>query len=466
MEKKKLFTNLKMIVGEKNTSIDEAILFTYSFDVSQIGYLPDIVVRPSSTEEVVKIVKFAYQNNVPITARGAGSGASGGAIPVKGGILIDFSRMNKIKNLNKNKLEVTVEPGVVLDNLNKILKTDHLFFPIDLGSSKMATIAGTISNNGGGLRAVKYKVTKNYVKKLKIVLPDGNILETNLKKINNSYFDLSNLFIGAEGTIGIITEATLKILPIPKEKRVIMAIYENLEQTAKTVPEVFKTGVLPSAIEILDKSAIIAINKYKPELNLPESAEAILLFEVDGEMEQIEEEIKKIFLVCKNMGSSRVEKAESLEQSSEIWEARSLVGAAATRFREGYSRVYVGEDISVPLVKLPLILIKLRELSSNYDLPIVVFGHIGDSNLHPAITIQKNNPEHIHKLNKLMDEIHLLAINEGGVVTGEHGIGVARAKYLEIERPDELQVMRLIKKALDAKNIMNPGKMDLDKIYN
>ena len=191
----------------------------------------------------------------------------------------------------------------------------------------------------------------------------------------------------------------------------------------------------------------------------------ILIFEVDGTTKQVETEIDKIYKICKNVGSIKIEKAKNLEESLKIWEARSLVGVAATRVREGYTRVYVGEDITVPLVKLPIILKKLRELSVKYDLPIVVFGHIGDSNLHPAITIEKFNPSHKEKLDKLTDEIHLLAINEGGVVTGEHGIGLVRAKYLEIERPTELRLMRVIKKAIDPKNIINPGKIDLDKIY-
>ncbi|MFX1449833.1 MAG: FAD-binding oxidoreductase [Promethearchaeota archaeon] len=465
MNRQELFENLKTIVGENNTSIDDAILFAYSFDVSQFEHSPDIVVRPASTEEVVEIVKFANKYQIPVTPRGAGSGTTGGAIPVKGGILIDFTRMNKIKKLDLENLEVIVQPGTVLANLNKYLAPHNLFFPIDLGSSKMATVGGTISNNGGGLRAVKYRVTKNYVKQLKIVLPEGNILITSLKKINGSYFDISNLFIGSEGTLGIIIEVTLNILPIPEEIRVIMAIYDDLEKSAKTVPEVFKAGVLPSAIEILDKSAIIALNKDRPDINLPEDAEAILLFEVDGTFNYVEAEIEKIHKICIDAGSVKIQKAKDKAESIEIWEARSSTGVAATRFREGYSRVYVGEDITVPLLKLPIILKELRILSDKYDLPIIVFGHIGDSNLHPAITIEKDNPSHLEKLDKLMDEIHLLAINEGGVVTGEHGIGLARAKYLEIERPEELRFMRIIKKVIDPKNIINPGKIDLDKIY-
>ncbi len=465
MNREQLFNELKTIVGEKNASIDDAILFTYSFDVSQVNHSPDIVVRPSSPEEIVKIIKFASENGIPLTPRGAGSGASGGAVPVKGGILIEFTRMNKVKKLEIDKLEVTVEPGVVIDDLNKYLAPFKVFFPIDLGSSKMATIGGTISNNGGGLRAVKYKVTKNYVKKIKVVLPDGKIVTTGLKKVQDSNFDLANLFIGAEGTLGIITETTLKILPIPEDYRVVMAVYNELEKAAQTVPEVFKAGILPSAIEILDKSAIIAINKYKPEMKLSDTTETILLFEIDGAINQIDEDLEKIQEVCKRMGSIKVERAKDRQESSIIWEARSLVGAASTRVREGYSRVYVGEDITVPLTKLPLILKKLRNLSIKYDFPIVVFGHIGDSNLHPAITIRKENPDHLQRLDELIDEIHLLAINEGGVVTGEHGIGVARAKYLKIERPDELKLMRLIKKAMDPGNMMNPGKIDLDQIY-
>ncbi|MHA1784150.1 MAG: FAD-binding oxidoreductase, partial [Candidatus Helarchaeota archaeon] len=359
-----------------------------------------------------------------------------------------------------------VEPGVVITQLNDALKKYDVFFPVDLGSSDMATIGGTISNNGGGLRAVKYGVMKNYVEELEIILINGE--ELKLKSIQNSNIggiNLLNLFIGSEGTLGIIIEATLRILPIPKYKGVLVAAYDDLRKSGETITNIYKNGVIPSAIEILDKSAVLAIRKYKPEIELPEMAEAILLFELNAK-HPIEDELLVLEKICSESGAVDIKKSTDEDERKKLWDARRLVGAASTRVREGYSRVYLGEDVVVPPSKIPDLLIKLRELSKEFDLPIVVFGHIGDGNLHPAITIRKNVKEDWEKVTKLEDIIHRYAIEHEGTSSGEHGIGSRRAAYLSIERPGELKLMRKIKKIFDPKNLLNPGKMDLDQAFN
>ncbi|NHI93561.1 MAG: FAD-binding protein [Candidatus Lokiarchaeota archaeon] len=461
-----IYQKLLNIVGVNNISREEGILYLYSSDVAvESEKWADCVIRPFNKSEVREILKIANENSIPITPVGARSGASGGSVPIKGGILLDLTRMNDILNIDLKKMTVTVEPGVVITQLNEQLKSHGVFFPVDLGSSDMATIGGTISNNGGGLRAVKYGVMKNYVDELEIILVKGEEMTLNSEQNSNiGGINLLNLFIGSEGTLGIIIKATLRILPIPKFKGVLLAIYDDLKKSGETVINIYKKGIIPSAMEILDKSAIVAINKYKPEMNLPENAEAIILFELN-EKHPIEEDLNNLEKICLQVGAVEIKKSTDEKERIKLWDARKLVGAASTRVREGFSRVYLGEDITVPPSKIPELLLKLRELSKEYDLPIVVFGHIGDGNLHPAITIRKNVPNDIKKVEELEDKIHRYAIDIGGITTGEHGIGLRRAPYLKIERPGELMLMRKIKKIFDPNNLLNPGKMDLDAAF-
>ena len=461
-----IFQKLAAIVGEENISRDQSILYLYSSDVAfESDKWADFVIRPFTKAEILEILQVARETQIPITPAGARSGASGGCIPIKGGILLDFTRMNDILDVDLENMAVKVEPGVVITNLNNHLIKDDVFFPVDIGSSDMATIGGTIANNGGGLRAVKYGVTRNYVEELEVILIDGKELTLNsMKRSPIGGGNLLDLFIGSEGTLGIIVSATLKILPIPKHKGVLVATYDDLKKSGETITSVYRNGIIPSAIEILDKSAIIAINKYKPEMKLNESAESILLFELN-EIFPIDEDLNKLEEVCLKSGAIKVTKTTDEEERVKLWNARRLVGAASTRVRDGFTRVYWGEDITVPPSRIPDLLLKLRSLSKEFDFPIVVFGHIGDGNIHPAITIRKNVPNDVKKAKKLEDVIHRYAIEVGGITTGEHGIGIRRAPYLSLERPEELELMRKVKKILDPENLLNPGKMDLDKIY-
>ena len=462
MDKNELYKNIIKFIDSKYVSIDEAVLYCYACDVSNIEHIPDILVRPSNTEDIVKIVGFADLNSIPITPRGAGTGASAGAVPIKGGILLDLTRMNKIIDISIKNLQVTVETGIIHADLNNELEKYGLRFPVKPGSSEMCTIGGMVANNASGMNAIKYGSTGNYVLKLEVVLPDGSVASFGSGTIKDvSGFDLRSLYTGSEGTLGIITQITLKILPIPDKLGVLIASFSELRDAGNAVISTFQSKIIPSAIEILDKSSINAINKFKPELKLP-LVEAILLFEFDGYINCVKKEIEVIKEVCKKNNAIEVKMTLDDNERKELWAARSLVGAASSRVREGYFRVYLAEDIAVPISRIPDILLELRNLSKKYDFPIITFGHISVGNIHPAITIRKDNSNDWKLVAKLNDEIHKLALEYGGTVTAEHGIGIARAKYLKENLQSTLKIMKLIKKAIDPKNIINPGKMAMD----
>ncbi|MHA1230465.1 MAG: FAD-binding oxidoreductase [Candidatus Helarchaeota archaeon] len=466
MDKDKLYFNLIKFIDEKYVSIDEAELYCYGCDVSDIEGIPDIVVRPGTTEEVSKIVRFAFENRIPITPRAAGTGASGGCVPVKGGILIDLTRMNKIIDISIEDLQVTVETGIIHKKLNEELEKYGFRFPVNPGSSEMCTIGGMIANNASGRNAIKYGSTSEYILSLEIVLPDGSIIKIGSRVLKDvTGYDLCRLFAGSEGTLGIITKITLKILPIPDKIGVLMASFDDLRDAGNAVIATYQAKIIPSAIEILDRSSIEALNKFQPDLNLPE-VEAILLFEFDGYINCIKEEIRIIENVCKKYNVKTIKMTLDEEERKKLWSARSLVGAASSRVREGYARVYLGEDIAVPISKIPDMLLKLRQLSEKYDIPIITFGHISIGNLHPAITIRKYEDSDWEVVKRLVDEIHKTALELGGTTTAEHGIGVARSKYLKEYYQDVLKIMKKIKRAIDPFNIMNPGKMALDEDQN
>jgi glycolate oxidase len=463
IDKDKLKKFLTATVGETNFSTDEVMLYAFSADASRYECLPDAVVRPSSTDQVAKIVRYCYENNIPVIPAGARTGASGGTLPIYGGVLLDMTSMNQILEVDIDNLQVCVEPGLVNDKLNEVLKPYGFFVP-GPESSYAATIGGMVGHNSSGKKAVKYGVTKNYILKLEVVLPDGRILQVGSNALKSaSGLNLLGLFIGSEGVLGVFTKIWLRITPLPEGTAIAIAFYDVLENAGKTVINTFKAGIVPSSVEIMDKSAIYAVNAYKPKLNLP-TVEAILLYEVEGSPSEVDRETTKIAEICEQNGAIEVKRATDPVQAKNLWEARSVVGAASVRVRNGYARVYAGEDITVPISKIPEMLTFLREASQKYDFPIVTFGHIGDGNLHPAITIRKEVPEDWPKLEALVEEIHQKSLALGGTVTGEHGIGIARAKYLRQEHGViALELMKAIKRAFDPKDIMNPGKMALDE---
>lgn len=453
-----ILEDLIKIVGNR-VSVTPSELYCYSFDASQVEGRPDYVVRPKTPLEISKILGLADRFEIPVIARGAGTGLSGGAVPIMGGIVLDISGMNRIIDIDVNNLQITVEPGVVLDRLNEVLKPYGFFFPPDPGSSAMCTIGGLISNNGSGMRCVKYGTTRNYVLDLEVVLADGRIINTGSKMLKSSAgYDLTRLFIGAEGTLGIIAKVGLKIVPIPKCRMLVLASFEDAEIAGNAVIKTISSGITPSACEILDHTTIQVLKRYDPNLVLPEGD--VILFEVDGSKASVEESAQQIVDACSSLATS-IQIASSQKEMDDVWAARRLVGAAISRLDPTKSRVYVGEDAGVPIKKIPSFIKRVQEISEELDISAMKYGHIGDGNLHVAMFIDMMDKTQWARLELAADKIHKAAIEMGGTVSCEHGIGLAKAMYLMDQCGPALDVMRAIKKALDPKGILNPGKLGL-----
>lgn len=465
MESSIIKKELVKMLGKDKVLTEELDLMYYSYDSSFLTKLnpcnPHAVVLPTSTEEVSKVVKFAYENDINIIPRGAGTGETGGCIAVAGGIVLDLSRWDEIVEIDAKNMQVIVRPGVIHAKLNEELGKYNLFFPPDPGSSQMCTVGGMVANNASGLRAVKYGTTEQYILGLEVVTPNGDIIYTggmNARCIKNvSGLNLTKLMIGSEGVLGVITRIRLRCWPKPKARGIAMAVFDQLDDAPATVLDVYNAGILPSGIEILDSSAIKAVNEFKPEINLPD-CEAILLFEVDGNPPSVDYEGEQIKEIAGRRARS-VEWATDKQRMAQLWEGRSVTASAASRVRADGTRVFAGEDISVPLAKVADTLRAIRALGAKYGIQVVNYGHIGDGNVHTAPVINPEIPEEVERVQKLVDEIHRLAVELQGSTTGEHGVGAVRRPYAELEHGLAVQYMQKTKAAFDPKGIMNPGKL-------
>ena len=450
---------LRKIVGNRvSNSLPERCC--YSQDASCVQGFPDCVVRPLSVDEVSSILRLCHLHGISVTPRGAGTGLAGGAVPVEGGIVLDMSGMNRILEIDIQNLQVIVEPGVVAEKLNLALKSHGFFFPPDPGSSGMCTIGGMICNNSSGMRSVKYGTTRNYILDLEVVLADGRIIRTGSRTLKSSAgYDLTRLMVGSEGTLGVITRAGLKIAPLPRARRLLIALFEDAGQAGSAVTKVFASGITPSACEILDRTTLQVLKRCDAGLALPDAGD-VILFEADGSEASAQESIRQIEGVCRPL-ALQMSMASSQEEMDSIWAARRLVGAAVSRLDPSRSRVYMGEDVGVPLRQIPELIKRVEEISQKFGIPAMKYGHIGDGNLHVALFIDVMDQEQWERLREAADKIHKAAIELGGTVSSEHGIGLARAQYMEEQLGPALAVMRAIKKALDPKGILNPGKMAL-----
>ncbi|MDD2586155.1 MAG: FAD-linked oxidase C-terminal domain-containing protein [Syntrophomonadaceae bacterium] len=465
MEQVAIKEELSKMLGQEKVLTENLDLMYYSYDSSFLTKLkpatPDAVVFPRSTEDVQQVMKFAWNNNINIIPRGAGTGETGGCIAIEGGIVMDLSTWSDIEEIDAMNMQVIVRPGVIHADLNNELAKYNLFFPPDPGSSKMCTIGGMVANNASGLRAVKYWSTEPYILGLEVVMPNGEVITTGGMKArtikNVSGINLTKLMVGSEGILGIITRIRIRCIPKPSARGIAMAVFDNLDDAPATVLEVYQAGILPSGIEILDSSAIHAVNDFKPEINLP-NAEAILLFEVDGNPPSVEYEGQVIKEVA-GKRAREVEWSTDPVRMTQLWEGRSVTATAAARVRPDGTRIFAGEDISIPISRVADTLRAIRSLGKKYGIQIVNYGHIGDGNVHSAPVINPENPEEVERVLKLVHEIHLLAIEMGGTTTGEHGVGAVRRSYAELEHGLAVEYMKRIKKAFDPHGIMNPGKV-------
>ncbi|MCK5560801.1 MAG: FAD-binding protein [Thermoplasmata archaeon] len=453
-----IINELTQIVGAENSSTDIAELYTYASDASVHQSLPDIVLRSETIEQVSKIMKLANDNKVPVTPRGSGSSLSGNAVPVEGGIVLDIKQMNKILEIRIEDLYVRVEAGVINDDLNAALAKDGFFFPPTPASGKVATIGGMVANNASGMRAGKYGATREAVMGLKVVMADGEIIDTGTRTLKNSSgYHLDKLFIGSEGTLGVVVEAILKITPKPQSRAIAVASFDTLEKAGQAVANIMATGLMPSGMEIMDKVCIDAVEKAT-QCGLP-ACEALLLIEADGHPVVVKEDIEKMAEVCKETGATKVDSTTDEKRMTELWSARKALLPSLSRAMAGWASMSLADDMDVPLSKVPETAKAFQEIAKKHEIIIGTYGHASTGNLHTKVLFNPKSEDHWQRAHKAVGEIYDKVIEVGGTVSGEHGIALSKAPYMKIERENSLETMRKIKKVLDPNNILNPRKI-------
>ena len=458
-----ILKRLKEIVGNENVRMEEDYLEKYSKDETSgvIAKKPDVVVFPTSVEQVSEIVKLANEYLVPITPRGAGTGLSGGAIPIHGGIVLSLEKMNRIVEFDPTNMTVTVEPGVITDEIQKLAEEHNLYYAGDPASSESSSIGGNIAENAGGTRVIKYGPTSHHVLGMELVTPTGEIVRYGGKMVKNVMgYDMIRLIVGSEGTLGIVTKIILRLIPKPKYFATLLVPFEKLEDSIKSVPEVIPTlGVLPSSIELMDKESVEMSKNFLNE-NIPNmDAEAHLIIELDSpDKESLVKEYMKLGDELMKMGAIEVYVADNRYQRSRIWKFRKAIAEGIIAFRP----VHCMEDVSVPISGMPDVVKASYGIARKRDLEVLVFGHVGDGNMHVTFLkpVDMENRVWKEKLEEALKDLYELTSKLGGSITGEHGVGLKRRKYLGIFLSDhEIEFMRKIKKALDPKGILNPGKI-------
>jgi glycolate oxidase len=457
MDAKRIETLIR-IVGKEHVLSTPEDLAVYSYDGTFAECKPDLVVLPVSTDEVSQIVAWASQARMPVVARGMGSGLAAGSIPLQpGGLVLSLTRMNRILEIDMGNATVRAEAGVVTADLQAEVEKVGLFYPPDPSSIRHSTIGGNIACNAGGPRCLKYGVTGDYVLGLTVVLADGRILKTGGKPIKDvTGYDLNGLFTGSEGTLGVITEALLRLTAKPSLARTALAEFASLTDASKTVNAILRAGIVPATLELMDQTAIVCIEEAL-HLGLATDVEALLLLETDGaESAAVQRDLEGAARICRENGARSVKVAKDETERANLWKARRSISPALARKAPNK----LGEDITVPRDAIPEVVGRLRAISVKYGLPIVIFGHAGDGNLHPNILFDKRQPEQWEKVEQMVAEIFDASLAVGGTLSGEHGVGRLKRPYLEKALgPLSIEVQRRIKHALDPLNILNPGKM-------
>ncbi len=452
-----VLNQLREIAGTESVCTEPEELDAYSYDATSIWvHPPDAVVFPTTTEQISAILKLANEHKVPVTPRGGGTNVSGGSVPIEGGIVLVTTRMNEILEISKENMIAIVEPGVVLMNLNVALAQQGLMFPPDPQSFVGATMGGVVAENSGGPAGLKYGVTKHYVLGLEWVLPDGDVIDIGATTTKNrTGYDLPQLFTGSEGTLGIMTKAILKLIPMPPARRTMAAVFGDVAESGSLVFKVLQEGIVPGKIELLDNWVINRIEEMMP-MGLPTDADAMLLFELDGAKEAVDRELERVKEICLDNGATKVMVAEDDAEAMKYWNARKAGFAAVF----GKSPTTLAEDVTVPRDKIPDLIRVCKDLEKETGITIVIIGHAGDGNLHPAVLTDEEDEEHFAKAQETMHAIFDAALEMGGVVSGEHGVGLEKRQFMtKAVSPRVLEIMKQIKGLLDPNGIMNPGKI-------
>jgi glycolate oxidase len=444
---------LKTIVGSAHCSISPEELVAYSYDATQREVLPGAVVRPVSSSEVARIIALANRARFPVVPRGAGTGMSGGSVPVAGGVVLSLERMNRIIEIDGENMIAVVEPGVVTGDLQREVEAQGLFYPPDPASHQFCTLGGNVAECAGGLRAVKYGVTKDYVIALEVVLPTGEVIRTGARTAKSvAGYDLTKLMVGSEGTLGVVTEITVKLLPLPESVRTLSAVFRTVDDAARAASAILTSRILPRALEFIDQSALRAVEQYLRE-DLSGGAAAMLLVETDGPPETTARESDRMADILTRAGATQVKSADSGPEREKLWKARRSISAALYTLKPKK----MNEDIVVPRSRIPDVVREVNGIAQRHGLLIVNFGHAGDGNIHTNIMYDEADTP---KALSAAKDIFAAALRLQGSITGEHGVGLAKAAYLPMELgPGALDAMKRIKQALDPNGILNPGKI-------
>jgi len=446
------------LINGIDISDEKEDLVCYSYDASYgKGTIPEVVAWPKNTEEIVRIVRWAINRGLKIVPRGAGTGMAGGTIPVNSrSIVISLERMNNVLDINTRNLIATVEPGVINGDFQKELLIHELFYPPDPASLEYCTIGGNVSTNAGGPRAIKYGVTRNYVMELEVILSNGNVFSLGGKTVKRVVgYEIKELFIGSEGTLGIISKVSLRVLPQPEEVITLLIGFKNLLDAGEFIAKTIGTGIIPRTLEFLDSLCLRMIEENR-ELGLPADVEALLLVEVDGELTSIKRQAEKIVDIARKFrGETQI--ATDYYSKENLWHARRSISPCILKMKD---KEKINIDITVPIDNLPRMLLSIKELSQNSGIPIISFGHAGDGNIHVNILVTKGDEECRQKGFEIAKKIFELTVGFEGAISGEHGIGITKKPYIEIQLTRQhLELMKAIKRVFDPKEVMNPGKI-------
>ncbi len=452
---KKIKTMILAIIDPERYLDQPEALACYAYDAFVEESLPDAVIFPKTTDEVSRILKTASKFKVPVTARGAGTSVCGAPIPAEHGIVLCFSKMDAILDVNTRDRYIVVQPGVVNVDVQHALAPFGFFYPPDPGSMNTATIGGNIAQNAGGPRCLKYGVTVDYVLGLEVVLASGKIIRFGSKNVKDvTGYKLTSLFCGSEGTLGIVTEAILKVRPLPESTKTLMVMFDDLDNTAKAVTDIIGSGILPAAMELMDQMTLTAIED-SANLGLDKTAQGSLLIELDGVEEACEKEMKQIIEKVKEHGATHIQEAKSESQRQDIWTARRAAYGVFAKLAPDI----MSEDVTVPVSRVPDMIRKIVTITEKYNLKVGVLAHAGDGNMHPMIPTDKADKDEWERVEKAFAEIFEAAAQLDGTLSGEHGIGLAKSEFLPlVMNQDTIDFMKTIKKAVDPDNILNPGK--------
>ncbi|GAB6991618.1 FAD-binding oxidoreductase [Paenibacillus pini] len=448
---------LTEILGSSYCKDDPQSLVTHSYDgTPMLQSLPELVIYPENTKQVSQVMKVLNHYKIPLIGRGSGTNLCGGTVPVEGGVVMVMHRMNQILEVDIENLTATVQPGLNTKKFSQHVEALGLFYPPDPSSMSISTLGGNIAECSGGLRGLKYGTTKDYVIGLEAVLANGEVIRTGGKLMKDvAGYDVTKLLVGSEGTLAIITEATLKLIPPPQYKKTMLAMYSDLYDAARTVSKIIESRMIPATLEFLDNATLQVVDDYA-QLGLPREMEAILIIEQDGDKGSVERDIARITEICHSEQAKQVSVAGSLEEAEKLLTARRSAFTALARLKP----TTILEDATVPRSKIADMVLEINRIAKKYNVQICTFGHAGDGNLHPTATTDVRDTDEIHRVEAAFAEIFEATIRLGGTITGEHGVGVVKAPFLEWKvGPAGIEIMKGIKHAFDPNNILNPGKI-------